>query len=78
MFDTVLYAIGRKASTSKLNLGQVGVKVNPLNDKIIADENDRTSVDNVYAIGDCCNNRLEYTPIAVMAGRLLARRLYGE
>lgn len=47
------------------------------NHKVITDEFDKTTVDNIYAIGDCCKGRLEYTPIAVMGGRRLAKRLYG-
>ena len=54
------------------------MKIDARNYKIIADDYDRTTVDNIYAIGDCCLNRLEYTPIAVMAGRKLAKRLYGD
>ncbi|CAD8162174.1 unnamed protein product [Paramecium pentaurelia] len=78
IYDTVLYGIGRQASTKQLNLESIGVKIDARNYKIIADDYDRTTVDNIYAIGDCCLNRLEYTPIAVMAGRKLAKRLYGD
>ena len=31
---------------------------------------------NIFAIGDCTQGSLEYTPIAVMSGRMLAKRLY--
>lgn len=78
VFDTVLYAVGRRASTAKLNLTAVGVRQDPNSLKIYTDEWDRTSAENIYAIGDCAQGRLEYTPIAVMAGRKLAQRLYGE
>ena len=74
MFDTVLFAIGRTADTHLLNLQEVGVKTAP-NGKIIAEDNDVTSVPNIYAIGDVCQGRLELTPTAIMAGRLLADRL---
>ena len=45
-FDTVLFAIGRSADTPKLNLEAVGVKC-AKNGKIIADDNDQTSVANI-------------------------------
>ena len=77
MFDTVLFAIGRSADTKFLNLEQVGVKTAP-NGKIIAGEDDKTSVPNIYAIGDCCHGRLELTPTAIMAGKLLAKRLFAS
>jgi len=48
------------------------------NGKIIASDDDKTSVDNIYAIGDVCQGRLELTPTAIMAGRLLAARLFNK
>lgn len=44
--------------------------------KLFADDRDRTNIDNIYAIGDVVDGRLELTPTAIMAGRLLARRLF--
>jgi dihydrolipoamide dehydrogenase len=51
-FDRVLVAIGRKPNTEELGLDKVGVKVD---DKghIGIDQQCRTSVPNIYAIGDC-------------------------
>ena len=34
------------------------------------------SVPHVYAIGDIGDGKLELTPVAIQAGRLLAQRLY--
>ena len=50
--DKVLISIGRKPYTFGLNLEQVGVKID---DKgfIVTEDNFRTSVDNIFAIGDC-------------------------
>lgn len=31
----------------------------------------------VYAIGDILDGKLELTPVAIQAGKLLARRLFG-
>lgn len=58
MFDTVLWAIGRTPSTKDLNLEKVGVKVDPKTQKIIVDDTEKTSVDNIYAIGDVIAVRL--------------------
>lgn len=33
---------------------------------------------NIYAVGDCVEGRLELTPTAIMCGRKLIRRLYGN
>lgn len=41
--------------------------------KIITNEADQTNVQNVYAVGDTAENRPELTPVAILAGRLLAR-----
>jgi len=44
--------------------------------KIIVKDDDTTTVKSIYAIGDCAKGRPELTPSAIMAGRLLARRLF--
>ena len=76
-YDTVMFAIGRSADTAGLNVEGVGVKV-AKNGKIIAGDDDKTSVDNIYSIGDVCQGRLELTPTAIMAGKLLAARLFNK
>ena len=50
--DKVLISTGRRPYTFGLNLEELGVK---LNDKgfIITDNHFRTSIDNIYAVGDC-------------------------
>uniref|UniRef100_A0A146MC08 thioredoxin-disulfide reductase (NADPH) n=2 Tax=Lygus hesperus TaxID=30085 RepID=A0A146MC08_LYGHE len=75
MFDTVLVAVGRTALTKELNLDSVGIEVNPRNQKIVVNEKDQTSVKNVFAVGDVIE-RPELTPVAILAGKLLAKRLY--
>uniref|UniRef100_A0A8C9PS85 thioredoxin-disulfide reductase (NADPH) n=1 Tax=Spermophilus dauricus TaxID=99837 RepID=A0A8C9PS85_SPEDA len=78
IFDTVLWAIGRIPETRNLNLKEVGVNINPENQKIIVDAQDVTSVPHIYAIGDVAEGRPELTPTAIMAGKLLAQRLFGQ
>jgi thioredoxin reductase (NADPH) len=40
------------------------------------DEADKTNVDNIFAIGDIAEGKLELTPVAIQAGRLLMNRLF--
>ena len=44
---------------------------------MIAGDNEESSVPNIFAIGDMADGKLELTPVAIQAGRLLAQRLYG-
>ena len=74
-FDTVVSCVGRYADTAKLGLDALGVKTR--RGKILSNC-EQTSVPNIYAIGDVLYNKQELTPVAIQAGRLLARRLYGN
>lgn len=76
-FDNVLFAIGRKTSTEGLNLQAIGVKIDKESGKIIA-ENERTNIPNIYAVGDVLHGKPELTPVAIEAGKLLAKRLFGN
>jgi thioredoxin reductase (NADPH) len=72
--DTVLFAIGREANIRGMNLDGIGVK---MNNKIFVNNDNQTSVSNIYAVGDVCND-FELNTIAVQSGRLLIQRLYGN
>jgi pyruvate/2-oxoglutarate dehydrogenase complex dihydrolipoamide dehydrogenase (E3) component len=76
-FDTVLAAIGRQADTLQLGLENIGVTVNPKNGKIICLD-EQTSIPNIYAVGDVVDGAPELTPVAIHAGKLLARRLFSD
>jgi len=39
---------------------------------------EQTNVPHIYAIGDILKGKEELTPVAIQAGKLLARRLYGN
>ena len=43
---------------------------------ILSDDADKTSADNIFAIGDVLDGKPELTPVAIQAGKLLARRLF--
>jgi thioredoxin reductase (NADPH) len=79
-FDTVLAAIGRTPDLSGLNLSALspeGLAVDPKSGKIRC-VHEQTSVPHVYAIGDIVQGAPELTPVAILAGKLLARRLFGN
>ncbi|KAM9293230.1 thioredoxin reductase 1, cytoplasmic isoform 4-T6 [Morus bassanus] len=75
-YNTVLLAIGRDACTRKIGLDKVGVKINEKTGKIPVNDEEQTNVPYIYAIGDILQDKLELTPVAIQAGRLLVRRLY--
>lgn len=76
-FNTVIFAIGRDACTGGIGLDKVGVQLNPKNGKILHDSKEQTNVANIFAIGDVLDDKPELTPVAIQAGKLLARRLAG-
>ncbi|CAH0555743.1 unnamed protein product [Brassicogethes aeneus] len=77
VFDTVLFAIGRRALTRELKLENAGVKVAGDGEKIDA-VNEQSNVPHIYAVGDVLYKKPELTPVAIHAGRLLSRRLFGN
>ncbi|XP_075065408.1 thioredoxin reductase 1, cytoplasmic [Mixophyes fleayi] len=77
-YNTVLLAIGRDACTRNIGLDIPGVRINEKTGKIPVNDEEQTNVPYVYAIGDVLEDKLELTPVAIQAGRLLARRLYGD
>ncbi|XP_034089144.1 thioredoxin reductase 3 isoform X1 [Gymnodraco acuticeps] len=76
-YNTVLIAVGRDACTDKIGLDKTGVKVNPKTGKVPVSDEEQTNVPHIYAVGDILEGKWELTPVAIQAGRLLARRLYG-
>jgi len=79
-FDTVLVAIGRAPCTRTLGLCCVGV-MRDIKEKIPVFQ-EQTNVPHIYAIGDVASisgfGTLELTPVAIQAGKLLARRLFAD
>jgi len=73
-FDSVIWAVGRRPNTRGLNLEAAGVDVHD-SGIIPVDEYQNTNVPGVYAIGDV-TARVALTPVAIAAGRQLARRLF--
>ena len=56
--DRVLSAVGRVPNTQDLGLEELGVELTERGNFIQIDEWMRTSVDGVYAVGDCAGNQL--------------------
>ena len=74
--DLVFFATGRAPATKGLGLEKIGVKTNAA-DAVIVDQNLRTSLPNIYAMGDV-TDRLNLTPVATAEGHALADSLFGK
>ena len=70
----VIWAVGRKANVSQLNLEVAGVALNERG-FIQVDEYQNTTTPGIYALGDVSGEK-ELTPVAVKAGRTLSERLF--
>lgn len=73
--DGLLWAIGRRPNTDRLDLRATGVAIDA-GGTIPTDPYQATNVAGIYAIGDVIG-KLELTPVAIAAGRRLADRLFG-
>ena len=74
--DCLIWAIGRAANTSGFGLEKTGVKLTEKG-TIYSDEFENTSVPVIYALGDV-TVKLDFTPVAVKAGRQLSERLFNN
>jgi glutathione reductase (NADPH) len=74
--DCVMYATGRKPNTEGLGLAEIGVEMEE-NGAIVVDEWQRSTVKNIYAIGDV-TDRINLTPVAIAEGRAIAETLYNN
>lgn len=73
-FDTVIWAVGRRANTADLNLEAAGLSTER-GGIIAVDAYENTTVPGIYAIGDV-SGKTALTPVAIAAGRKLAARLF--
>jgi glutathione reductase (NADPH) len=73
--DLVMYATGRGPNTKGLGLDEIGVRTD---DKgaVLVDEWQKTSVPNIYAVGDV-TNRINLTPVAIREGHAFADTVFG-
>jgi glutathione reductase (NADPH) len=75
--EKVMFAIGRHANVADLGLEKAGVAINPNNGGIAVDHASRTSVPNIYAIGDV-THRHNLTPVAIREGHAFADTVFGH
>ena len=74
--DSVLYATGRRPNTAGLGLAEVGVALDA-EGAIVVDEQFRSSVPTVLALGDVIA-RVQLTPVALAEAMVLVDRLFGS
>ncbi|EPB67984.1 thioredoxin and glutathione reductase [Ancylostoma ceylanicum] len=75
-FNTVVMAIGRDAMTQDIGLNVVGVETNRAG-KVKGRREQSLTCPYVYALGDVLEGTPELTPVAIQAGKVLMKRLYG-
>lgn len=73
--DQVVFAIGRDPYTRGLGLETAGVEVDEKG-AIKVDEYSRTSVENIYAVGDV-TDRVNLTPVAIREGAAFVDTVFG-
>ena len=73
--DKVMFAIGRRPNVMRLGLENLNVRIHE-HGGIDVDEYSRTSVPNIYAVGDV-TNRVNLTPVAIREGHAFADTVYG-
>jgi len=74
--DAVLFATGRHPHTVGLGLEEAGVKMGD-NGRIMVDEDNRTSVPSIFAVGDV-TDRVQLTPVAIREGQAFADTHFGK
>lgn len=74
--DLVMYATGRVPNTQGLGLEAVGVATGAKGE-IVVDEASRTSVDNIFAVGDV-TDRVALTPVAIQEGQAFAQTVFNK
>jgi glutathione reductase (NADPH) len=73
--DKVMFAIGRRPNIMGLGIENLNVQIHE-HGGIDVDDYSRTSVPNIYAVGDV-TNRVNLTPVAIREGHAFADTVYG-
>ena len=74
--DLVMYATGRRPNTVGLGLEEAGVQLSKAG-AVVVDEWNRSSVDSVFALGDC-TDRVQLTPVAIAEGQAFAQTFFND
>lgn len=72
--DTLIWAIGRAPANDNIGLEHTDIKLDERG-YIVVDEYQNTTAQGIYALGDNIG-KIDLTPVAVKAGRLLSERLF--
>ena len=70
-----MFATGRVPNTEGLGLEEAGVALEK--GAVVVDEQNRSSVDSIFAIGDV-TNRIQLTPVAIREGQAFADTFFGN
>jgi len=74
--DVLIWAIGREPANDKINIENTDIKLDKRG-YIEVDKFQNTTAKNIYAVGDNIG-KVDLTPVAVKAGRLLSERLFNN
>ena len=72
----VMYATGRRSNIEGMGLEKLGIK-SGRNGEVVVDDNFRTSVEHIYAVGDV-TDRVQLTPVAIREGAAVAEGLFNN
>ena len=73
--DCVMFAVGRRPNVGGIGLTETGIAI-AKNGGVAVDDYSRSSVANIYAIGDV-TNRVNLTPVAIREGHAFADTVFG-
>ncbi|SDP50133.1 NADPH-glutathione reductase [Filomicrobium insigne] len=74
--DEIMLAIGRNPNVVGLGLDAISVE-RGWNGSIVVDDEQRTNVENIFAVGDVCD-RFNLTPVAIAEGHAFADAQFGN
>ena len=74
--DVALSALGRKPNTKNIGLENLGIKLNQ-NGAVIVNDNQETSIENIFAIGDV-TDRLNLTPVAIKDANVFVQNVFNK
>ncbi|MDC3159929.1 glutathione-disulfide reductase [Pseudomonadota bacterium] len=74
--ELIMFATGRRPNIDGLGLEELDLKLDSEN-AVVVDTNYKTSIDNIFAIGDI-TNRINLTPVAINEAMALTDFLYGD
>ena len=75
--DQVLMATGRTPNVEGLNLDSLNIRKNNKN-QILVNENFKTSLPSIFAIGDCASTPYQLTPVATAEGMIVSEHLFSK